>query len=200
MTEETPKKTSSEDNAVTVNTNALQAMANPTRMRILGTLRVNGAQTVGSISSQLNEAPGAISYHLKQLEQAGLAEKITSPDGDRRKSWWKARQTAIKLDSSVDDTDTDTEAIDQFRRSAALTHEMAYERYLDKLPQLPQEWTTVCTSDDHVIHLTSTQTQHMINELNTVIHRWQNIATTHNTNNTDTKPVAITLQTFLYIP
>ena len=45
-------------------------------MRILGTLRVNGEQTVGSISEQLGEAPGAISYHLGQLAHAGLVKKV----------------------------------------------------------------------------------------------------------------------------
>lgn len=48
-----------EDAAVTVtNADTLRAMASPIRMRILGTLRVNGEQTVGSISEQLGEAPG----------------------------------------------------------------------------------------------------------------------------------------------
>lgn len=87
-----------EDAAVTVtNADTLRAMASPIRMRILGTLRVNGEQTVGSISEQLGEAPGAISYHLGQLAHAGLVKKVESPDGDRRKSWWKACQSAIRL-------------------------------------------------------------------------------------------------------
>lgn len=47
-----------EDAAVTVTSaDTLRAMASPIRMRILGTLRVNGEQTVGSISEQLGEAP-----------------------------------------------------------------------------------------------------------------------------------------------
>ena len=65
-----------EDAAVTVTSaDTLRAMASPIRMRILGTLRVNGEQTVGSISEQLGEAPGAISYHLGQLAHAGLVKK-----------------------------------------------------------------------------------------------------------------------------
>lgn len=73
-----------EDAAVTVTSaDTLRAMASPIRMRILGTLRVNGEQTVGSISEQLGEAPGAISYHLGQLAHAGLVKKVESPDGDR---------------------------------------------------------------------------------------------------------------------
>lgn len=87
MTDVTPNEARMpEDAAVTVtNADTLRAMASPIRMRILGTLRVNGEQTVGSISEQLGEAPGAISYHLGQLARVGLVEKVRSPDGDRRK-------------------------------------------------------------------------------------------------------------------
>lgn len=62
MTDMTPNEARMpEDAAVTVtNADTLRAMASPIRMRILGTLRVNGEQTVGSISEQLGEAPGAI--------------------------------------------------------------------------------------------------------------------------------------------
>ena len=60
MTDATPSETRMpKDAAVTVtNADALRAMASPIRMRILGTLRVNGEQTVGNISEQLGEAPG----------------------------------------------------------------------------------------------------------------------------------------------
>ena len=60
MTDVTPNEARMpEDAAVTVtNADTLRAMASPIRMRILGTLRVNGEQTVGSISEQLGEAPG----------------------------------------------------------------------------------------------------------------------------------------------
>ena len=134
MTDVTPNEARMpEDAAVTVtNADTLRAMASPIRMRILGTLRVNGEQTVGSISEQLGEAPGAISYHLGQLAHAGLVKKVESPDGDRRKSWWKACQSAIRLGNSEEKNGADkAKAMDLFRRSAALSYEMAYERFLD---------------------------------------------------------------------
>ncbi len=130
MTDVTPNEARMpEDAAVTVtNADTLRAMASPIRMRILGTLRVNGEQTVGSISEQLGEAPGAISYHLGQLARVGLVEKVRSPDGDRRKSWWKACQTAVRLGNSEEKNSADkAKAMDLFRRSAALSYEMAYE-------------------------------------------------------------------------
>lgn len=117
MTDVTPNEARMpEDAAVTVtNADTLRAMASPIRMRILGTLRVNGEQTVGSISEQLGEAPGAISYHLGQLARVGLVEKVRSPDGDRRKSWWKACQTAVRLGNSEEKNSADkAKAMDLF--------------------------------------------------------------------------------------
>lgn len=176
MTDVTPNEARMpEDAAVTVTSaDTLRAMASPIRMRILGTLRVNGEQTVGSISEQLGEAPGAISYHLGQLAHAGLVKKVESPDGDRRKSWWKACQSAIRLGRPEEKNGTDeSKAMDLFRRSAALSYEMAYERFLDRLPELPREWADSCTSDDHVLNLTAEETSSMIEELNEVVRRWQ---------------------------
>lgn len=65
MTDVTPNEARMpEDAAVTVtNADTLRAMASPIRMRILGTLRVNGEQTVGSISEQLGlRGPSAITW------------------------------------------------------------------------------------------------------------------------------------------
>ena len=202
MTETIPDEARlTEDAAVTVtNANTLRAMASPIRMRILGTLRVNGEQTVGSISEQLGEAPGAISYHLGQLAGAGLVEKVKSPDGDRRKSWWKACQSAIRLEGSGEKNGADNaKAMDMFRRSAALSYEMAYERFLDKLPELPQEWADSCTSDDHVLNLTAEEMRLMVGELNEVIRRWQVKADAHDDDGTDAKPVALIMQAFRWI-
>lgn len=187
-----------EDAAVTVtNADTLRAMASPIRMRILGTLRVNGEQTVGNISEQLGEASGAISYHLGQLAGAGLVEKVKSPDGDRRKSWWKACQSAIRLEGSGEKNGADNaKAMDMFRRSTALSYEMAYERFLDKLPELPREWADACTSDDHVLRLTAEEMSSMLEELNEVVRRWQIKAGVHGDDEPGVEPVALILQAF----
>ena len=191
-----------EDAAVTVtNADTLRAMASPIRMRILGTLRVNGEQTVGSISEQLGEAPGAISYHLGQLAHAGLVKKVESPDGDRRKSWWKActkRHSSWGGPKEKNGTD-ESKAMDLFRRSAALSYEMAYERFLDRLPELPREWADSCTSDDHVLNLTAEETSSMIEELNEVVRRWQIKAGMHGDDELGVEPVALILQAFRWV-
>ncbi|MDY4678397.1 MAG: helix-turn-helix domain-containing protein [Bifidobacterium tsurumiense] len=181
-------------------TDTLQAMSNPIRMRILGILRINGPRTVGKISQQMNEAPGAISYHLGQLSHARLVEKVASPDGDRRKSWWKARQDSTQFGNGIEDDDIDATSKDLFRRTAALSHEMAYERFLDKLPSLPDEWSEASANDDHVIRMTADDAKSMINELDEVIRKWERQAASASQKKEGTEPVALTLQVFRWIP
>ena len=83
-----------------------------------------------------------------------------------------------------------------FRRSAALSYEMAYERFLDRLPELPREWADSCTSDDHVLNLTAEEMCLMIEELNEVVRRWQIKAGMHGDDEPGAEPVALILQAF----
>ncbi|RYN15104.1 ArsR family transcriptional regulator [Bifidobacterium animalis subsp. animalis] len=151
---------------------ALKCMAHPARMRILGALRVGGVQTVGELSAKIGEAPGAVSYHLAQLEKVGLVDKAPSPDGDKRKSYWRARhrKTAVLHDSA------DADVIDAFSRTAALTYQMAYERFLDVRPTLPEEWNEAWGADDRVLRLTAEETRKMVAELSDVVSKWERVS------------------------
>lgn len=151
---------------------ALRCMAHPERMRLLGALRVDGVQTVGELSAATGEAPGAVSYHLAQLAKVGLVEKATSPDGDKRKSYWKSchQATNIRPDSASADV------VDAFSRTAALTYQMAYERFLDVLPTLPQEWAQTCGASDRVLWLTAEETRAMAEDLNAVMRKWERLS------------------------
>ncbi|MDN6025994.1 winged helix-turn-helix domain-containing protein [Bifidobacterium mongoliense] len=182
--------------------NALTAMSNPLRMRILGILRVEGIQTVGSISTRIHEAPGSVSYHLSRLSRAGLVEKIHHHDGDMRKSWWEATRHATLLPAArrPDDPGAPHEATDPFRRSAALSYEQAYERYLDAIPRLSADWVEAGTSDNAVLRLTPDETNRMIRDLTEVIHRWSAVADAHVPDDPRTRQVAVILQAFAWIP
>lgn len=181
-----------------VNEAMLDAMSSPIRMRILGTLRVNGTQTVGDISEQLGEAPGAVSYHLAQLAKVGLAEKSDPVDGDRRKSWWQACQNSIQLDSK--DSDKQSKEVDLFLRSAALSYEMSYERYRDAVPSLPKEWVETGTSEDHVLPMTNDEMKSMLNDLSSVFEKWSTITKGRHGGENGIEQVAFTLQAYRWIP
>lgn len=186
---------------------ALKCMAHPARMRLLGALRVGGVQTVGELSAATGEAPGAVSYHLAQLAKVGLVEKAASPDGDKRKSYWKSCHHA----TNVQPDSADADVIDAFSRTAALTYQMAYERFLDVLPTLPQEWAQTCGANDRVLRLTAEETRTMVEDLNVVMHKWEQLSDARRAaaergtgvaadKETAVEPVAVVQQVFRWVP
>ena len=186
---------------------ALKCMAHPARMRLLGALRVGGMQTVGELSAATGEAPGAVSYHLAQLAKVGLVAKAASPDGDKRKSYWKSCHHA----TNVQPDSADADVIDAFSRTAALTYQMAYERFLDVLPTLPQEWAQTCGANDRVLRLTAEETRAMVDDLNAVMHKWEQLSDARRAaagrgtgaaadKETAVEPVAVVQQVFRWVP
>ena len=186
---------------------ALKCMAHPARMRLLGALRVGGMQTVGELSAATGEAPGAVSYHLAQLAKVGLVAKAASPDGDKRKSYWKSCHHA----TNVQPDSADADVIDAFSRTAALTYQMAYERFLDVLPTLQQEWAQTCGANDRVLRLTAEETCAMVDDLNAVMHKWEQLSDARRAaagrgtgaaadKETAVEPVAVVQQVFRWVP
>lgn len=166
-----------------VNPAILETMSNPIRMRILGVLRINGDKTVGDISALIHQAPGVVSYHLRQLASVGLVEKVDSPDGDKRKSWWRAcsHETVIapgrfSYRENSSDSSMSAKELTEFRRSTAISYEMAFERFLDQTMTIDPAWIEASTSEDHVVNLTPEQTKAMLHDFQEVIKRWVSIS------------------------
>jgi DNA-binding transcriptional ArsR family regulator len=64
--------------------NALKAIADPTRLRILYYLRENGPSSLGELASILRLRPPTVVHHLQNLRLAGLVGVTVSPKAERR--------------------------------------------------------------------------------------------------------------------
>ncbi|MDO5684709.1 MAG: winged helix-turn-helix domain-containing protein [Bifidobacterium sp.] len=206
------------DNANTANGNAesdeiteisqdavLLAISNQSRMRILGLLRMDGPLSVGRVSEQTGMAPGSVSFHLRKLAEAGMAAKITPEHADARTSWWKATYRAMRPAPSEDNRLTGAQYA--YRRAVAVTYESLYERYLDALNDLPDQWRAVGMCEDRSMELTPQEMDQMCHELDELVHRWQLRAQTareqdkRNTQTADeVKRVQVVMQAFPWIP
>ncbi len=152
----------------------LQALSNPIRMRIVAFLRTRGRQTVGMIGRALGQPAGVVSYHLRKLEQAGLVERGEAGSADRRESWWQASQPEMRVVGHTSGEDESAfEAENQFRHSVALSYQMAYERYLDALSTLSQEWQKTGLSDDCVLVLTPGQARELGGQIADLLEQWK---------------------------
>ena len=62
----------------------MRALAHPTRLRLLGELRVRGPQTVGMLSDIVDDAVGSVSYHVSKLAEHGFVVEAPELARNRR--------------------------------------------------------------------------------------------------------------------
>jgi DNA-binding transcriptional ArsR family regulator len=90
---------------------ALRALGHPTRLRLLGRLRLRGDSTATECADEIGVSPASCSYHLRTLAKHGFVEEV--PSGDGRERRWHARVASI-------DWDAGTDAGEEFRAASAL--------------------------------------------------------------------------------
>ncbi|MDH2427750.1 helix-turn-helix domain-containing protein [Sphaerisporangium sp. TRM90804] len=66
---------------------ALKAVAHPLRVRLLGSLRMDGPATATELAARFGESSGSTSYHLRQLARYGFVEPDPEPRDARERRW-----------------------------------------------------------------------------------------------------------------
>jgi DNA-binding transcriptional ArsR family regulator len=72
-----------------IDAQALSAVANPVRARLLDALQVDGPSTASALAERTGQAVGSVSHHLKVLAEAKLIEEAPELARDRRERWWR---------------------------------------------------------------------------------------------------------------
>lgn len=174
----------------------LRTLANPLRMRILALLRVRGELNVGEICDILQLASGSVSYHLRTLSKAGLAEKVEHAE-DGRRSWWKA--TSWAMTPPVADEQQDDRSVGEYLKAVSNTYREIYNRYLEVREQEPSQWQDASMNEDRALCLSAEELSAMNAELDAVAQRWQNIS--HGREEScEFRRVALIIQSFPWMP
>lgn len=67
----------------------IRVLTQPVRVKILRTMMDGTPMRVSDVAEAIGEAPNSVSYHLRQLEKAGLARRAEAdPRRDGRETWW----------------------------------------------------------------------------------------------------------------
>ena len=67
----------------------IRVLTQPVRMKILRTMIDGAPMRVSDVAEAIGEAPNSVSYHLRQLEKAGLAQRAEAdPRRDGQETWW----------------------------------------------------------------------------------------------------------------
>src|SRR5262245_66322714 len=106
--------------SITPTPQALRALSHPTRLRILGLLRVDGPATATTLATRLGINTGQTSYHLRQLALHGFVVEEEGR-GNARERWWRAAHQST-LASSVPEKPEDQEAMDAYQQAVAVIY------------------------------------------------------------------------------
>ncbi|MGV9979715.1 helix-turn-helix domain-containing protein [Micromonospora wenchangensis] len=153
---------------------AMRALAHPTRLRLLGELRVRGPRTVGMLSDAVDEAVGSVSYHLGKLAEHGFVEEAPEHARDRRERWWRATHARTSWEPVEMLADPERRAASDLLRRAVLDrYAERLGHYLEVEATLDPQWVRGTASADSWLHLTSDELIELRADLEALAARWQ---------------------------
>ncbi|MGS2619932.1 ArsR/SmtB family transcription factor [Micromonospora sp. LZ34] len=143
----------------------VRVLAHPLRMRLLGTLRVDGPATATTLAEKLDTNTGATSYHLRQLADVGLVTE--APDlGSGRQRWWRAAHDISNFEPTDFDDDPDARAAVEWLQAdqVRIMAEQA-ERWMTAAPGYSRDWRDAAGMGDMVLKLGPARLRKLNDEL-----------------------------------
>jgi len=131
---------------------ALRALAHPTRLKLVGLLRLQGAMTATQAARELGETPQRCTFHLGQLAKYGLVEEAGGGRG-RERPW---RATAFF--TSWPNVMTGQEAATAGQLLEAVVAELQFEAvmgWIEHKDEEPQDWQEAAQLNDVTLYLTA---------------------------------------------
>ncbi len=116
----------------TLDAAAIQALAHPVRMDVLGYLMSAGPATASACARAVGDSPSNCSYHLRVLARHGLVEP--EPSADARERPWRATITGYDIDP---EDAAPAKALAE--ASLELDHQLAREHVRTRAA-LPERW------------------------------------------------------------
>jgi DNA-binding transcriptional ArsR family regulator len=131
---------------------ALRALAHPTRLKLVGLLRLQGPMTATQAARELGETPQRCTFHLGQLAKYGLVEEAGGGRG-RERPW---RATAFFTSWPNVMTEQEAAAAGQLLESVvAELHFEAVMGWIERKDEEPQEWQEAAQLNDVALYLTA---------------------------------------------
>ena len=151
----------------------MRALAHPLRMQILGELRVGGPRTVGALCDVFDEAPGTLSYHLRQARRVRL-RRGGAGIGRRSPGTLVALRPRVhcRLPGRAGCAGGRAAGIRCRRHQVADVYAATLHRVIDGEEELPRQWVHAATFDDTVAFLTADELADASAELRAVAEKW----------------------------
>jgi DNA-binding transcriptional ArsR family regulator len=146
---------------------ALRALAHPTRLRILGRLRLEGDATATECAEYVGESPSSCSYHLRTLARHGFVEEAPSTDGRERR--WRSRVTGIDFPAGADAPEEVRTASGLARAALLELSDDAVRAYLAREESFPAAWREAATFSMTVILATPKELEELADRIHELV-------------------------------
>ncbi|ONK14417.1 helix-turn-helix domain-containing protein [Streptomyces sp. MP131-18] len=148
---------------------ALRAYSHPTRMQLVGLLRLRGPLTATEAAQLTGQSVASCSYHLRMLAKHGLVEEDESGTG-RQKPW---RATA-RYTSWPDHSD-DPAVAEASTALSTMVAETWFERVLRAIETrgtLPREWQEAEEFSDEVLFLLPAELKELRTDITALLDKY----------------------------
>ncbi|MFC9561865.1 ArsR/SmtB family transcription factor [Agromyces sp. NPDC056965] len=175
---------------------SLKSLAHPLRVRIYDELSAHGPLTASGLGERLGESSGSTSYHLRQLERAGLVREDTTK-GKGRERWWERTPGSIAIPDarSLPPGSADRLAVKLVEDEWFRTREQNMRDFLaEGEAAFGPEWLDIATSDTINVRLTPDQLHALVTDIDLVLKRY--IDAYKRTPSAGSRPVQIHINAF----
>lgn len=175
---------------------SLKSLAHPLRVRIYDELSSYGPMTASGLGERLGESSGSTSYHLRQLERAGLVREDTTR-GKGRERWWERTPGSIAIPDarSLPAGSAERLAVKLVEDEWFRSRETNFREFVLEGDQVfSDEWLDIATSDTINLRLTPEQLGALVADLDVVLMRY--IDAHKRTPSPGSRPVQIHINAF----
>ena len=153
---------------------ALQALAHPLRLRLLGLLRLYGPSTATRLAERCGQSPALISYHLRKLAEGNAIVEAAAADlvGETvhgRDRWWKAARRSTFTDLPPEGDDESAAVHDDFATAVLALYSDRAQGWLSAQHAWPREWRDASTFSDVPLRLTADETARLTKDIATLL-------------------------------
>jgi DNA-binding transcriptional ArsR family regulator len=153
---------------------SLRSLAHPLRVRIYDELSAYGPLTASGLGERLGESSGSTSYHLRQLERAGLVREDTAR-GKGRERWWERTPGSVAVPDarSLPPGSADRLAAKLVEDEWFRSREQNFREFVAEGDAVfDDEWLDIATSDTINLRLTAEQLHGLVTDLDGVLMRY----------------------------
>jgi predicted ArsR family transcriptional regulator len=172
----------------------MRALAHPLRSALLNYLMSVGPRTASECGVAVDSSASNCSWHLRQLNNWGLVERVEATDGRERP--WRATQVGLEFGGFAPDPSTQAAQLSVMAGSLA-NDQVLTQRFVDTIESFPPEWQNASGMNMYGLRVTAAELDALNTAIDTLIRPY--ITTVRTDAPPDAKPVHASWRAFLRV-